>query len=201
MNPDSIKSLDPVSGNRIRIQEGKNDLSKKKKVGKFHVKICWIFSLGPCRLKAHHVGPKIEILQNSTNLGFSYFFCSVREGSGAGSVYVTNGSAGPKNIRIRDTGFGKPDPDPRRQKLPRTKKKVKKFHVCMCWMFSLEPCRLKALHVAQEKIIAFLSKNSAFFELLQIFGFGHPIIGSGSGIIKSLELESVTLDLKLWFLV
>ena len=33
--------------------------------------------------------------------GFSYYFCLMIEGSGAGSVLVTNGSGRPENIRIR----------------------------------------------------------------------------------------------------
>jgi hypothetical protein len=33
-----------VFGIRIRIQEGKNDPQKKKKIKKFHVLKCWMFS-------------------------------------------------------------------------------------------------------------------------------------------------------------
>jgi hypothetical protein len=44
----------------------------------------------------------IKKSQNSRNQGFSYYFCLVIEGSGAGTVPLTNGSGSrrPKNIRI-----------------------------------------------------------------------------------------------------
>ncbi len=45
--------------------------------------------------------------QNCINQGFSYYFCLMIEGSGSGSIPLTNGSGSmrPKNmwIRIRDT--------------------------------------------------------------------------------------------------
>jgi hypothetical protein len=49
--------------------------------------------------------------QNSTNQGFSYYFCMIIEGSGSGSIPLTSGygsgSWRPKNmwIRIRNTDF------------------------------------------------------------------------------------------------
>ncbi len=50
--------------------------------------------------------------QNSRNLGFSCYICLLIEGSGSGSIFLTNGSGSrrPKNIRIRririrKTGF------------------------------------------------------------------------------------------------
>ncbi len=77
-----------------------------------------IFSAYYC-LKVHlHNLPKIKSQkesQNSRNQGFSYYFCMMTEGSGSGSIPLTNssGSGRPKNmwirwirirIRIRNTG-------------------------------------------------------------------------------------------------
>ncbi len=39
--------------------------------------------------------------QNSRNQGFSYYFCMMIEGSGSGSIPLTNGSGWPKNMLIR----------------------------------------------------------------------------------------------------
>jgi hypothetical protein len=57
------------------------------------------------KLEHLHHSSKIKShkkLQNSRNQGFPYYFCLMKEGSGSGSVLVTNGfgSGKPKNIRI-----------------------------------------------------------------------------------------------------
>ncbi len=44
-------------------------------------------------------------------------------------------------IRIR-IDFGQPDPDPEGKNFPQKYKKVKKFHVLKCWMFSFESWRI-----------------------------------------------------------
>ncbi len=44
---------------------------------------------------------KIKIHKNSRNKSFSYYFCLMIEGSGAGDGPRTNGFGRPKNIRIR----------------------------------------------------------------------------------------------------
>ena len=64
-------------------------------------------------LKVHlHHFSKIKSqkeLQNSRNRGFSYYFCTMIEGSESGSITLTNGSGSerPKNmwIRIHNTGY------------------------------------------------------------------------------------------------
>ncbi len=52
----------------------------------------------------------IKKSQNSINQGFSYYFCLMMEGAGAGSVLVTNGlgcgSGRPTNIRSCRSGCG-----------------------------------------------------------------------------------------------
>jgi hypothetical protein len=66
-------------------------------------------------LKVHlHKFPKIKSQKESQNQAFSYYFCMIAEGSGSGSIPLTNGSGSgrPQNmwirwirIRIRNTGL------------------------------------------------------------------------------------------------
>jgi hypothetical protein len=57
------------------------------------------------KLHLHHFlkikSPKKS--QNSRNLGFSYYFCLMIEGSGSGSIYRTNGSGAGRPQNIRNT--------------------------------------------------------------------------------------------------
>jgi hypothetical protein len=56
LDPDSIRSMDPDPVFGIRIQEGKNDQQKKKKIKKFHVLKCWMFSFFFCNLDVLYGG-------------------------------------------------------------------------------------------------------------------------------------------------
>jgi hypothetical protein len=71
--------------------------------------------------------------QNNRNQGISYYFCMIIEGSGAGSLPLTNGSVSrsrrPKNIHTDPT-----DPDP--QHCDKEQRKMKSFlpgAVCSQW--------------------------------------------------------------------
>jgi hypothetical protein len=84
LDPDSIGSVDPDPGIRIRIQEGKNDPQKQKFVLKVHVLKCWIIGWPFLRAEGFFCNLDILVLYGGLGIGklqfdqkIFYFFSAV----------------------------------------------------------------------------------------------------------------------------